>query len=63
MAVPLTFRGRLPGVLVETALPERRDTALRLDVAGFVGFAERGPINTPVAVEDYTGFQHVRPSH
>lgn len=59
MAVPLTFRGRLPGVLVETALPQRRDTALRLDVAGFVGFAERGPINTPVAVEDYTGFQHV----
>jgi hypothetical protein len=59
MTAPLTFRGRLPGVLVETALPERREAPLRLDVAGFVGFAERGPLNTPVALEDYSGFTRV----
>jgi hypothetical protein len=59
MTVPLTFRGRLPGVLVETALPERREAPLHLDVAGFVGFAERGPVNTPVALEDYSGFTRV----
>ncbi len=48
---PLTFRGRLPGVVCETALPPAEEP-LRLDVAAFVGFAERGPLDTPVAVED-----------
>jgi hypothetical protein len=59
MTTTLTFRGRLPGVLVETALPERRETTVRLDVAGFVGFAERGPLNTPVALEDWSGFTRI----
>lgn len=47
----LTFRGRLPGVGCEPALPGRTPP-VRLDVAGFVGFAERGPVNVPVPVED-----------
>lgn len=55
----LTFQGRLPGVLVETALPARRESPLRLDVAGFVGFAARGPLNTPVALEDFSGYRRV----
>ena len=48
----LTFRGRLPGVVCQTALPPSGEEAIRLDVAAFVGFAERGPLHTPVAVED-----------
>lgn len=49
---PLTFNGRLPGVVCQTALPPAGEEPLRLDVAAFVGFAERGPLHTPVAVED-----------
>ena len=52
MAAPaLTFRGRLPGVDCSPALPAATQP-IRLDVAAFVGFAERGPLNQPVAVED-----------
>lgn len=47
----LTFNGRLPGVAVDVTLPER-EPAVRLDVTGFVGFAERGPLHLPVAIED-----------
>lgn len=50
-AATLTYRGRLPGVAVDPALPAV-DQPVRLDVAGFVGFAERGPIDTPTVVED-----------
>ncbi len=52
MASTLTFNGRLPGVVCETALPALPENPLRLDVAAFVGFAERGPVDTPTAVED-----------
>ncbi|MCS6844224.1 MAG: hypothetical protein NZ528_07875 [Caldilineales bacterium] len=48
----LTFNGRLPGVVCQTALPPAGEEPLRLDVAAFVGFAERGPLHTPVALED-----------
>lgn len=44
----LTYKGRLPGVVYESALPRHADNPLRLDVTGFVGFAERGPLDTPV---------------
>ena len=47
----LTFRGRLPGVDCSPALPAGNQP-VRLDVAGFVGFAEKGPLDLPVAVED-----------
>ena len=43
---------RLPGVYF---LPPAQPATLalpRLDVAAFVGFAQRGPLHTPVAVED-----------
>lgn len=48
----LTFNGRLPGVVCQTALPAAGEEPLRLDVAAFIGFAERGPLHTPVALED-----------
>jgi uncharacterized protein len=58
MPTTLTFNGRLPGVDCEPALPPA-STAIRLDVAGFVGFAERGPLDTPVVVEDVNQYAAV----
>lgn len=55
----LTFRGRLPGVVCEAALPPPREAPLRLDVAAFVGFAERGPLDLPIAVEDISQYHEV----
>jgi hypothetical protein len=50
---------RLPGVYF---LPSRRPAGLGLpplDVAGFVGYAERGPLNWPVAVGDLDTYRAV----
>lgn len=50
---------RLPGVYF---LPPAQPAALalpRLDVAAFVGFAQRGPLHTPVAVEDVDTYRAV----
>lgn len=50
---------RLPGVYF---LPSRRPPGLglpRLDVAAFVGYAERGPLDWPVAVEDLGTYRAV----
>ncbi|HNS03599.1 MAG TPA: hypothetical protein PKM78_14600 [Anaerolineae bacterium] len=50
---------RLPGVYF---LPPAQPATLmlpRLDVAAFVGFAQRGPLHTPVAVEDVDTFRAV----
>src|SRR6185503_17903250 len=58
MLSPLTFRGRLPGVVCDPALPPT-PSPLRLDVAGFVGLAERGPLDRPVALEDAIQFAAV----
>ena len=55
----LTYKSRLPGIVVETALPRRADNPLRLDVAGFVGFAERGPLDTPVQIEDISQYRAI----
>lgn len=52
VAETLTFKGRLPGVVCEMALPPQAEDPLRLDVAAFVGFAERGPLDTPMILED-----------
>jgi hypothetical protein len=57
-ATALTFRGRLPGVDCDPALPAV-DQPIRLDVAGFVGLAERGPLDLPVAVEDAAQYASV----
>jgi Bacteriophage tail sheath protein len=54
----LTYLGRLPGVDADAALPAAPQP-LRLDVAGFVGFAETGPLDTPVIVEDPTQYAAV----
>ncbi len=52
----LTFHGRLPGVVCEAALPPSTGDPLRLDVAAFVGFAERGPLDLPIALEDISQY-------
>ena len=51
----LTFHGRLPGVDCRPALPPA-EQPIRGDIAAFVGFAERGPVDTPVPVVDYASF-------
>lgn len=45
-------RERLPGVYCDPSLPRAADEAILLDVAAFVGLAERGPVDIPVLVED-----------
>jgi Phage tail sheath C-terminal domain len=55
----LTFNGRLPGVVCEAALPAAQENPLQLDVAAFVGFAERGPLDQPIAVEDISQYRAV----
>ncbi len=54
-----TILPRLPGVYF---LPPAQPATLalpRLDVAAFVGFAQRGPLHTPVAVEDVDTYRAV----
>jgi uncharacterized protein len=59
MALPaLTFHGRLPGVECSPALPAAPEP-VRLDVAAFVGFAEQGPLDLPVPVEDVNQYAAV----
>jgi hypothetical protein len=55
----LTFNGRLPGVVCEMSLPQQGEDPLRLDVTGFVGFAERGPLDIPVALHDVGQYRAV----
>src|SRR5690606_15258687 len=50
--------GLPPGVYEEGPVQAAR-TRVRLDVAAFVGLAERGPVNTPVAVDDVGQFDDV----
>jgi hypothetical protein len=57
--LPITWNGRLPGIAVQPAPPTSPETSLRLDVAGFVGFAERGPLDTPVMLEDMSQYRAV----
>lgn len=45
-----------PGITFETATPSLPETLPRMDVAAFVGFATRGPIDVPVPVEDRARF-------
>ncbi len=49
--------GRLPGVVCETRMPNLGAQPLRLDVAGFVGLAERGPLDAPVLIEDVSQYR------
>lgn len=55
--MPVT--GRLPGItFVGGSLPPD-DVLPRMDVAGFVGFAETGPVDQPVPIADPAGFAEV----
>ena len=56
--VMLTYQGRLPGVACIATLPAEPQP-IRLDVPAFVGFAQRGPLNQPTAVEDINQYQAV----
>ncbi|GAB4525745.1 MAG: hypothetical protein OHK0046_41880 [Anaerolineae bacterium] len=55
----LTYKGRLPGVVVEPAQSKSDEDSLRMDVPGLVGFAERGPLDTPVRVADIQQYRAV----
>lgn len=59
MTVTFALRGRLPGVYCHPALPGVVDARIRLDVAGFVGFAERGPVDEPQVVESIADFEAI----
>ena len=50
---------RLPGVIFEREPPPPTPLLPRMDIAAFVGFAERGPLDTPVPVEDMARFTDV----
>jgi len=50
---------RLPGVLCETRMPNLGVRPLRLDVAAFIGLAERGPLDVPVLVEDFNQYRYI----
>lgn len=59
MTQAIAYQGRLPGLRVDPALPRRLDDSIRLDVAAFVGFAERGPVDDPQPVEDPAQYEAV----
>ena len=48
----------LPGIAFHTETQPSVDLP-RMDVAGFVGFAERGPVHTPVQIEDIVQFENI----
>ena len=50
---------RLPGVRFEVLPLAYRDPLPRMDIAGFIGFAARGPIDIPVLIEDAARFDDV----
>jgi hypothetical protein len=48
---------QMPGVLYERADAASGIAGVRMDVAAFVGLAERGPVGTPVPIESWRQFQ------
>lgn len=46
-----TTAASLPGIVFETDAPNPSHVLPRMDIAGFVGYAARGPLHTPVAIE------------
>ena len=49
----------LPGVYFETVSPRPPQALPRMDIAAFVGFAQKGPLHTPVPVEDSARFREI----
>lgn len=56
--MPLSVHDRIPGVVVRDLAP-RAEVRPRLDVAGFVGFTERGPVNRPRPLDDLAAYERV----
>jgi hypothetical protein len=50
---------RLPGIRFEDAPALLADRLPRMDIAAFTGFAQRGPVNVPVALDDATQFENL----
>jgi hypothetical protein len=50
---------RLPGIAVEVHAPQLDETLPRMDIAMFVGFAEKGMLHTPMVVEDADEFVRI----
>ena len=50
---------QLPGISFETIPPLLAETLPRVDIAAFVGFAQSGPLDLPVAVEDGAQFREL----
>jgi hypothetical protein len=50
---------RLPGIRFETRTPAVPSPLPRMDIVGFVGFADAGPIHVPVPVEDAAQFHEI----
>ncbi len=57
--MPLSLSTRRPGIVFQTVPTPRPGALPRMDVAGLVGFAARGPLNVPVPVEDDARFAEV----
>src|SRR3954470_18878550 len=45
-----------PGVYVETPRPQDGLTGVRMDVPGFIGIAEKGPVDSVVALDGWPAF-------
>ena len=58
MLTPMLDRSR-SGIRFEVAAPPMPEAMPRMDVAAFIGFAERGPLHCPVAIEDMSQFKKV----
>ncbi|MEA2588621.1 MAG: hypothetical protein QOH66_1548 [Actinomycetota bacterium] len=55
----LTATRRLPGIRFETTAPAPDEVLPRMDIAAFVGFAARGPVDVPVVVQDASQFAEI----
>lgn len=54
-----TLQRRLPGVRFEVPAPALDEALPRMDIALFVGFAQSGPLNLPVAVASVAEFEAI----
>src|SRR5574337_182448 len=48
-----------PAVFIDTVPPPTPDVLPRVDVAAFVGLADAGPVDVPVAIEDIAQFRDI----
>jgi len=51
------YRPGVPPGLYEEKVPQARPRLVRLNTTAFIGLAERGPVNTPVAVDSMPAFR------